>query len=207
MDFLKTYRSTDEKWRFLRFIDFLYASPGDLEKEFDESLGARSKLREEDLSKLQKELLQTLEIIYDHMAFNLARNEEYYKPYRKIRWLKVEESAKRPPSEIIFKGDLKNAYREAKNKILKKLNSDDLDIDERDKSYEGSQVCLVYKSPERSVWYALTRFLEGYYLEWIAKLGRCPHCERFFQKKRSDQIYCSEQHRLDALAKQRREEQ
>jgi len=205
MDVLKTYRSTDEKWRFLRFIDFLNARPQNLEKQFDTALEKRSNLEEMMLSELQDELLKTLEIIYDHMAFNLAYDKKDYEPYRKAKWRKREESPRRPPSETIFKKDLENAYKETKRKILEKLSSDELGIDELDRSYEGAQVRLFYQSPKGSVWYSLARFLEGYYLEWIDKLGCCPHCLQFFKKKRSDQIYCSEQHRLDALAERRRE--
>ncbi len=197
------------KYRFLDFLDFL-ETPADhptlLTQEFEDALRlpkllpgdthyyniGRIKIPNDlDLGDLQRRIKSVLSRIYDHMAFTLLEKWQEHQVYVQVRKELLEEDQDIVPSIGSWDTYLREKYKSALDEIEEVLRNSSLrfqiDVD-------GFYLWIVPDNVEALLWWLLARLVEGDVTEWSGKLGRCPHCFRFFRKRRHDQIFCSNPH-------------
>ncbi|MBI1741550.1 hypothetical protein HYR54_00600 [Candidatus Acetothermia bacterium] len=183
------------KDRFLYHLDFIGAEKEELIERFFQAFPdpagdvydiELTEGKEKQLGKFQDWLKKTLEIIYDFYVFHYG-DQNAYRDYLKVR---LEDGKQSRDQFITNKAREFNKALAELNRRLRELN---LQI-HKPGGPANLEIRVSLSANQGEIVWRLLRFIEGNPLEWMAKLGRCPHCMRFFVKNRKDQLFKSNSH-------------
>ncbi|MBI1744684.1 hypothetical protein HYR54_16685 [Candidatus Acetothermia bacterium] len=193
------------KDKFLGYVNFVEAGEHEIVERFHEGFGypagkpVRITNRDELTEKLQgfqTELRSWMEMIYDYyMFFTSLSEDKTYDDYRLARLQHYQAWGEDKFRQKVH-DDYEEMIEQFKKNILRKL---ELTID-RPGNPAILQICVttsavkIELAKQETTWRMLRFFEHDPYDRWFDKLGKCPHCMRFFVKSRRDQIFINNSH-------------